>query len=193
LFTRQYIDLIITIDKSVFFILLSWFITFNMNYLKIPLTKKQISLLERIAKADDRRLEDLINLVFSCGLSYYFCERSICVSKNKDEFTEEEIKQKALNDKLLKDNPKFHYQSDKEQKAQGYKYVDNTYDNYNRDDDFIEKLADEIKENALKQINIDNQKIKDEIIKEDTLYKIVAGSDEKSIVNGDSFKDSEVK
>ena len=164
-----------------------------MDYLKIPLTKKQISLLERIAKADDRRLEDLINLVFSCGLSCYFCERSICVSKNKDEFTEEEIKQKTLNDKLLKDNPKFHYQTKEEQEKQGYKYVDSSLDNYNRDTDFIEELADEIKENALKQINIDNQKIKDEIIKEDTLYKIVAGSDEKSIVNGDSFKDSEVQ
>ena len=55
------------------------------------------------------------------------------------------------------------------------------------------QLTDEIKENALRQINIDNQKIKDEIIKEDTIYRIVAGSEEKSIVNGDSFKDSEVK
>ena len=164
-----------------------------MDSLNIPVTKKQLSLLKRIAKADDRRLEDLINLVFSCGLSVYFCERSICVSKNDDEFTKEEIKQKALNDKLLKDNPKFHYQSKEEQEEQGYKYVERTLDNYNRDTDFIEELADEIKENALKQINIDNQKIKDEIIKEDTLYKIVAGSDEKSIVNGDSFKESEVK
>ena len=55
------------------------------------------------------------------------------------------------------------------------------------------KLAEEIKENALKQINIDNQKIKDEIIKEDTTYCLVNGTNEKSIVNGDSFKDSEVE
>ena len=48
----------------------------------------------------------------------------------------------------------------------------------------------EIKNQALKQINIDNQKIKDEIVKEDTMYRIVAGSDQKSIVNGDTFKDS---
>ncbi len=164
-----------------------------MDSLKIPVTQKQLSLLKRIAKADDRRLEDLINLVFSCGLSVYFCERSICVSKNDDEFTEDEIKQKTLNDKLLKDNPRFHYQTKEEQESQGYKYVDTTFDNYNRDTDFIEKLAEEIKENALKQINIDNQKIKDEIIKEDTMYRIVAGSEEKSIVNGNSFKDSEVK
>ena len=164
-----------------------------MEHLKIQVTPNQLSLLKRIAKADDRRLNDLINLVFSCGLSVYFCERSICVSKNDDEYTKEEIKQKALNDKLLKDNPKFHYLSQEEQKAQGYKYIDSTFDNYNRDNDFIEKLSDEIKENELKQINIDNQKIKDEIIKEDTQYKLTSGSQEKSIVNGDTFKDSEVK
>ena len=51
----------------------------------------------------------------------------------------------------------------------------------------------EIKNEALKQINIDNKKIKDEIIKEDTTYCLVNGTNEKSIVNGDSFKDSEVK
>ena len=51
----------------------------------------------------------------------------------------------------------------------------------------------EIKKQALKQINKDNKKIKDEIIKEDTMYRIVAGSEEKSIVNGNSFADSEVK
>ena len=164
-----------------------------MEHLKIQVTPNQLSLLKRIAKADDRRLEDLINLLFSCGLSVYFCERSICISKNEDEYTDDEIKQKSFNDKLLKDNPKFHHQSSEEQKTQGYKYIDSTFDNYHRDDDFIEKLADEIKENALKQINLDNQQIKNEIIMEDTTYCLVNGTNEKSIVNGDSFKDSEVK
>tara|TARA_Y100000114_G_scaffold135447_1_gene136288 strand:- start:133 stop:324 length:192 start_codon:yes stop_codon:yes gene_type:complete len=55
------------------------------------------------------------------------------------------------------------------------------------------KIMLEIKKQALKQINIDNQKIKDEIIKEDTTYCLVNGTNKKSIVNGDSFKDSEVK
>ena len=55
------------------------------------------------------------------------------------------------------------------------------------------KIMFEIKKQALKQINKDNQKIKDEIIKEDTKYKLTSGSQEKSIVNGDTFKDSEVK
>tara|TARA_R100000329_G_scaffold48512_1_gene44891 strand:+ start:431 stop:733 length:303 start_codon:yes stop_codon:yes gene_type:complete len=53
----------------------------------------------------------------------------------------------------------------------------------------IIRLEDIIKKNEIKE---DKPNIK-EVIKEDTLYKIVAGSEEKSIVNGDSFKNSEVK
>jgi len=139
-----------------------------MENLKIPVTKRQLSLLKRIANCDDRRLDDLINLLFSTGLSYYFCERSICISKNDDEYTEEEIKQKALNDKLLLDNRKFHFQSDKQQKDQGYKYVDTTYDNYDRDNNFIEQLSDEFKNNALNEIKQDYKEIEENIIKENT-------------------------
>ena len=164
-----------------------------MKKLSINVTEKQYYLLSRIAKSDDRRLQDLLYLIFSLGLSIYFCERSVYISKDDDEFTEDEKKQKAINEKLIQDTERFHHLSEKEQKDLGFKQVELGYSNYSRENDFIEKLADEIKENALKQINLDNQKIKDEIIKEDTLYKLVAGSDEKSIVNGDSFKDSEVK
>ena len=169
-----------------------------MDNLKIPITQKQLSLLKRIAKSDDRRLEDLINLVFSTGLSIYFCERSICISKNDDEYTEEEIKQKALNDNLLLDNRKFHFQYDKEQKAKGYKYVETTYDNYDRDNNFIEKLSDEFKNNALNEIKKDYKEIEENIIKENTLkqdteYCLVNGTNKKSIVNGNTWEQSEVK
>ena len=143
-----------------------------MKKLSIDVTEKQYYLLSRIAKSDDRRLQDLLYLIFSLGLSIYFCERSVYISKDDDEFTEDEKKQKALNDKLIKDTEKFHYLSEKEQENLGFKQVELGYSNYSRENDFIEKLADEIKENALRQINIDNQKIKDEIIKEDTAYKI---------------------
>jgi len=139
-----------------------------MENLKIPITKRQLSLLKRIANCDDRRLDDLINLLFSTGLSYYFCERSICISKNDDEYSADEIKQKAINDKLILDNPKFHYLTAEEQKELGYKYVDSSFDNYNRDNDFIEKLSDEIKNNALKEIKKDYQEIEKNIIKENT-------------------------
>tara|TARA_R100001460_G_scaffold26772_3_gene54218 strand:+ start:238 stop:732 length:495 start_codon:yes stop_codon:yes gene_type:complete len=164
-----------------------------MKKLSIDVTEKQYYLLTRIAKSDDRRLQDLLYLIFGMGLSIYFCERSVYISKDDDEFTDEEKKQKALNEKLIKDTEKFHYLSDEEQKKLGFKEVELSYSNYSSENDFIEKLADEIKENALRQINLDNQKIKDEILKEDTTYCLVNGTNEKSIVNGDTFKDSEVK
>ena len=166
-----------------------------MKQLKLSLTDKNYYLLERIAKADDRRLNDLIYLIFSQGLSSYFCERSIYIDKDNDEISEEEKQQIKKNEEIIKSNSKFWHLEDDEQKKLGYVRVEKFYSNcYSPGkEDFIDKLAEDIKENALKQINIDNQKIKDEIIKEDTLYKLVDGSDQKSIVNGDSFKDSEVK
>ena len=166
-----------------------------MKQLKLSLTDKNYYLLERIAKADDRRLNDLTYLIFSQGLSSYFCERSIYIDKDENEFTNEEKEQIKKNKEIIKSNPKFWHLEDDEQKKLGYKKIEQAYSNcYNQGEkDFIEKLADEIKENALKQINIDNKKIKDEIIKEDTTYCLVNGTNEKSIVNGDTFKDSEVK
>ena len=164
-----------------------------MDNLKIPVTKKQLYLFERIAKNDDRRLEDLVNLVFSTGLEIYFCERGICFDKDQDELTEDEKKQIKINEKLRNENKNFYLLKDDEQKKLGYKKVETQYSNYSSNKSFIDLLAQEIRNNALKQINIDNQKIKDEIIKEDTMYRIVAGSEEKSIVNGNTFEDSEVK
>ena len=147
-----------------------------MKHLKLSLTDKNYYLLERIAKADDRRLNDLIYLIFSQGLSSYFCERSIYIDKDDDEITEEEKQQIKKNDEIIKNTEKFY---------------SNCYEAGKKD--FIDKLAEEIKKNALKQINIDNQKIKDEIIKEDTTYCLVNGTNKKSIVNGNTFEDSEVK
>lgn len=164
-----------------------------MKKLSIDVTEKQYYLLSRIAKSDDRRLEDLLYLIFGMGLSIYFCERSVYISKDDDEFTEKEKKQKKLNEKLINETDKFHHLSEKEQKDLGFKQVELGYSNYSRENDFIEKLSDEIRENALKQINLDNQQIKNEIIKEDTVYSLVNGTNKKSIVNGDTFKDSEVK
>ena len=53
----------------------------------------------------------------------------------------------------------------------------------------ITRLEDIIKKNTIKQ---DKPNI-EEVIKEDTLYKLTSGTNEKSIVNGDTFNDSEVK
>ena len=100
MFTRQYLDLIITINKSVFFYSLSLVYYFpTMKHLKLSLTDKNFYLLERIAKADDRRLNDLIYLIFSQGLSSYFCERSIYIDKDENEISKEEKQQIKKNEK----------------------------------------------------------------------------------------------
>ena len=169
-----------------------------MEHLKIPVTQKQLSLLKRIAKSDDRRFDDMLNLIFSCGLSIYFCERGIYISKEKEDFTKEELKQKALNDKLIKENKKFHTLSNEEQAKLGFKQVELGYSNYSRDNDFIEKLADDIKNNALQQIKQDFKEIEENTIKEntpkeDTIYSLVDGTNKKSIVNGNTWNESEVK
>ena len=170
-----------------------------MKKLEILLTDKQHNLLERIAQADDRRLFDLIHLLLSTGLSIYFCEKSICISKNDDEYTEQEIKQKAINEKLLLDNPKFHYQTEQEQKEQGFKPVESGFSNYSYSKkDFIDVLADEIKNNALNLIKQDYKEIEENTIKEntpkeDTIYSLVDSTNKKSIVNGNTWTESEVK
>ena len=52
-----------------------------------------------------------------------------------------------------------------------------------------DNIADEIKKESDYRLG----NIKDEILKEDTVYCLVNGLNKKSIVNGDTFKDSEVK
>ena len=73
-----------------------------MKTITIELTDKQHCLLSRIAKADKRKLDDFIYLIIAEGLTYFFCETSICIEKTPDEYTQEERRQQAKNEKLQK-------------------------------------------------------------------------------------------
>ena len=141
-----------------------------MKHLKLSLTDKNYYLLQRIAKADDRRLNDLIYLIFSAGLSSYFCERSIYFEKDQNEITIEEKKQIKKNQEIMKNNDKFWQLEDDEQKKLGYIRVSESYSNcYEQGKkDFIDKLADEIRNNALNLIKEDYKEIEENIIKENT-------------------------
>ena len=172
-----------------------------MKNLKIPVSKKQLYLLERIAKNDDRRLEDLINLVFSTGLEIYFCEKSICFEKDQNELTEDEKKQIKINENLIENNKNFWSLEDDEQKKLGYKKVETQYSNYScsySDKSFIDLLAQEIRNNALSEIKKDYKETEENIIKENTpkedkIYSLVDSTNKKSIVNGNTWEQSEVK
>jgi len=171
-----------------------------MKHLKLSLTDKNYYLLQRIAKADDRRLNDLIYLVFSTGLSSYFCERAIYFEKDDSEITIEEKAQIKKNQEIIKNNDKFWQLEDDEQKKLGYEKVSQSYSNcYEQGKkDFIDELADEIRNNALKLIKEDYKEIEENIMKENTLkedteYCLVNGTNKKSIVNGNTWNESEVK
>ena len=170
-----------------------------MKKIEILLTDKHYDLLERIAKADDRRLSDLIPLLFSTGLNYYFDEKNIYIEKKDNEFTNEEKKQNKINKQLEINNSGFWGLSNDERKKLGYKYVETFYSNNDsQQKNFISELSKDLKEYALQQIKQDFVEIEDNTIKENTpkedvIYSLVDGTNKKSIVNGNTWNESEVK
>ena len=118
-----------------------------MKKLTIKLTDKQFCLLTRVSKEEKRKLQDFIYLTISQGLSSFFCERIIHVEKEKDEYTAEEKKQLATNEKLEKSKGWNNLDYD-ERRAKGYDHVFHYLSNCNRDQkDFIVELSESIEAN----------------------------------------------
>tara|TARA_B100002019_G_C21209698_1_gene568711 strand:- start:815 stop:1216 length:402 start_codon:yes stop_codon:yes gene_type:complete len=96
--------------------------------LTIEVTDKQYDLFKRIAFEDNRKLNDLIRLVFITGIDFHWSENYFSFKKRDDEFTPQERKQMAKNEKILKqlekeDKP-FYQLSDEEKEKLGYKSVE---------------------------------------------------------------------
>ena len=66
----------------------------------IKISSDDASMLKRIAKAQNRRFDDFLQLVFAEGLEYFFCEECLSVKKLPEEYTEEERKQEEINKKI---------------------------------------------------------------------------------------------
>ena len=112
-----------------------------MKTISIQVSDKQHSLLTRLAAAEKRRLSDFNYLIFGQGLDMFFCERSVHVKKEPDEYTKEEKKQQAINKKIEKSKPRSDWQD------HGWKHVSDYMYNYDKSDDekdFVTKLAYEI-------------------------------------------------
>jgi len=128
--------------------------------LSIDVTDKQYDLIKRIANECDRKLDDLIRLVFAEGLTYYWCEDRFCFKKKDDEYTEEERKQLAKNEeikkKLDKENKNVNQLSNEEKQKLGFKYVDDRhhgggYSGHDDQPDLCDVLSEEIKQTLLDQ------------------------------------------
>ena len=128
-----------------------------MKKIHIELTDKQHCLLGRIAKAERRKLSDLLCLLIADGLSCFFCETSIGIEKTLDEYTQEERKQQAKNEKLKK--TKGWDDLDWEEKqAKGFEHVNSYMHNhpYESGEDFLCSLAKSLERNAFEGIDNNN-------------------------------------
>lgn len=130
-----------------------------MQKLTITLKDKQFQMLHRIAKADNRKIEDFLYIILGTGLDCHFCDTGISVEKLPEEYSKKDLEQLQLNKKLENmkhEGRSFYSLNYEERKALGHDYVMKHLTNtYNQDGpDFIEELASEIKENSL--INLPN-------------------------------------
>ena len=112
-----------------------------MKTITIKVLDKHYSLLNRLANAEKRRLNDFNYLIFGQGLDMFFCERSVHVKKEPDEYTKEEKKQQAINKKIEKSKPRSEWTDLGWEHVSDYMY---NYDKPEGEKDFVTKLANEI-------------------------------------------------
>ncbi len=115
-----------------------------MKTISFSLTDKQYCLLTRIAEADDRRLSDLVQLLFGRGLEYFYCETPLSIKKIDSDYSEEDRKQQSKNEEL-ENSEGWNKLSWEEKREKGWAHVCDYMQNWgggNRD--FVEDLAKEV-------------------------------------------------
>tara|TARA_B100001063_G_C16318272_1_gene336205 strand:- start:45 stop:419 length:375 start_codon:yes stop_codon:yes gene_type:complete len=123
-----------------------------METFTIKVSGKDLQMLRRIAKAENRRFSDFVQLCFAGGLDYMFCDEMLYVEKESEDYTQEEQKQLDLNAEL----DKIPHKNFAEKEAAGYKYVGRCFCNHVHDsetnthrDEIIEPMVKRIREVAL--------------------------------------------
>ena len=111
-----------------------------MKKLSLPLTNHQYNLLERLAKAENRKFNDYLYLIIAEGLRFLHDEHNVYVKKLETEYTKEETDRIAKNAELEKTEG-WNVLNHEEKKAKGWDYNPSDY----LEDDFIGKLEEEIR------------------------------------------------
>ena len=88
--------------------------------LSIQLSESDLDQLQRVAKAENRRFSDLMQLIFAAGLDLYFCEQYVAIERTDSEIPADELKQIELNDKLTSVSGFWQLPED-EREAKGYR------------------------------------------------------------------------
>ena len=125
--------------------------------LTIEVTDKQYDYFKRIARAEDRKLNDLIRLIFCTGLDFHWSESYFSIEKKDDEYTSEEKKQMAKNEKikkkLEKEGKRIYQLTNEEEIKLGYKSVHEWFQGggYDKEDNFVDVLSKGLKEVLIDQ------------------------------------------
>ncbi len=99
-----------------------------MATLTIKISDADLAMMGRIAAQQNRRLQDLNQIIFATGLGAHFDGESVYIKKNEDELTDEEKEQLKVNIQLHKDG---FYELSKEEKAKtAYKNVQDAWRNF---------------------------------------------------------------
>ena len=120
--------------------------------LTIEVTDKQYDYFKRIARSEDRKLNDIIRLIFCTGLDFHWSESHFSIKKRDDEYTSEEQDQIVKNEKIRKELEKqgrmIYQLSDEEEVKLGYKTVSEWFEGggYGSDNNFVDVLTKGLKE-----------------------------------------------
>ncbi len=134
-----------------------------MKTISINLPDKEYDLIKKIAKEQKRKLSDLHYLLLAEGFRFMFSEECLCIDKTEEEFSEEEKKQLAINEKLEKTIEGFWKLEEEDWKEKGWKRVRKQWSNSHYEgkdkgysDDLIEPLVERLEGYAIEGFKEEN-------------------------------------
>lgn len=112
--------------------------------ISINVSDNDYRILTEIAKDQRRRLADFSYLLYARGLTFFFCETPVCISKIESDYTEADRLQQKINADLEKTEG-WRDLEWKERKEKGYVHIGTCIS----DDDLIDPLVERIEACAL--------------------------------------------
>ena len=103
--------------------------------------------LVRVARADGRRINDLVTILLSEGLRFFYSETRISIKKLDSDYSKKEKAQIKKNEEL-ENSEGWYGLPYEEKKAKGWEYV---CDYIHNEDDFLSNLENKVKESILTQ------------------------------------------
>jgi hypothetical protein len=119
-----------------------------MKTINIELTDEQHCMLNRISEGDCRKVSDLIYLGLADGLGGFYCEKPLTIKKVASDYTNQEKKQIAKNEKLQKQKG-WNDLSWEEMRNKGFDHVSDYMSNYGEDGDFMVAFCKSLERNVI--------------------------------------------